>query len=788
MSPCLSGGGQAGEILRALDWSASPLGEPASWPQPLCTVVALMLSSKFPMFVAWGPELVFLYNDAYGEILGAKHPAAAGGRFEEIWHEIWSDIYPIVADAMAGKASFFENLPLTIRRHGQFEEAWFTFSYSPVLDQTGSVGGMFCAVAETTDQVLGERHRAEENRRLRHLFQKAPGIIASLVGPEHTFELANDAYLALLGKTDVIGMTVRQAIPELEGQGFYELLDKVYSSGEAFLGREVPVMLQRSRDDELEERFVNFIYQPTFDHRGKVTGIFVEGSDVTEAVRAQNAVRESEQRLRQLANTIPQLAWMAESDGIVHWYNDRWLEFAGTSHEEMMERGWMSIVHPDDVEALTSQWRHSAETGALYEATGRLRSVSGAYHTFFIRAAALRDEAGAIVRWFGTNTDVTPLHTAQDKLRAADRRKDEFLAMLAHELRNPLAPIATGAELLKHAAGNEALVQKTSRVIARQVDHMSKLVEDLVDVSRVTRGHIALRHENLRITDILREAIEQTRPLVETRRQVFSADLPGADYFVNGDKTRLIQIFANILNNAAKYTPDGGNIALRLGANADRLVVTVEDSGAGITATLLPHIFELFTQGERLPDRAQGGLGLGLSLVKRLVELHGGTVAAESAGRGQGSTFTVSLPRALLAPAADIAEPGAVRASKDHSLLVVDDNVDAAQTLAMLLESEGFKVAVAHTAKEALEAGRRLSPTVLFLDIGLPDMDGHMLAREMRGMAATRNSRLVALTGYGQPEDRQKAKDAGFDEFMVKPASLSGMLSVIAEATEAANR
>jgi CheY-like chemotaxis protein/two-component sensor histidine kinase len=360
--------------------------------------------------------------------------------------------------------------------------------------------------------------------------------------------------------------------------------------------------------------------------------------------------------------------------------------------------------------------------------------------------------------------------------------------MLAHELRNPLAPIASAAELLQHASGNAALVQKTSRVIARQVDHMSKLVEDLVDVSRVTRGHIALRNENVCINDVLQEAIEQTRPLVETKGQVFVADLAGADYIVNGDKTRLIQIFANILNNAAKYTPNGGTIALRMAASAERLQVTVEDSGAGITMTLLPHIFELFTQGERLPDRAQGGLGLGLSLVKRLVELHGGTVSAESAGKGLGSTFTVDLPRALTEPAADIVEPDAVRHPTEHSLLVVDDNVDAAQTLAMLLESEGYKVAVAHTAKEALEAGQRLSPTVLFLDIGLPDMDGHMLAREMREMTATRNSCLVALTGYGQPEDRQKAKDAGFNEFMVKPASLAGMLSVIAEATEAANR
>lgn len=612
-----------------------------------------MLSSKFPMFVAWGAELVFMYNDAYAEILGAKHPSAAGGLFPQVWREIWPDIAPIVADAMSGKATYHENLPLRIHRNGDDEDAWFTFSYSPVLDETGSVAGMFCAVSETTEQVLAERHRAEENRRLRHLFQKAPGIIAYLDGPDHVFELANDAYLRLLGKTDVIGMTIRQAIPELAGQGFYELLDKVHASGEAFLGREVPVLLQRSAHGELEERFVDFIYQPTFDHRGKVAGIFVEGSDVTDAVRAQAAVRESEQRLRQLANTIPQLAWMAESDGVVHWYNDRWFEYTGSTHDEMMRTGWESTVHPDDLAAMRNNWQQSIATGELYEATARVRAANGEFNTFFIRAAALRDDDGEIIRWFGTNTDVTPLHAAQNELRAADRRKDEFLAMLAHELRNPLAPIATAAELLERAPGNAGLVQKTSRVIARQVDHMSKLVEDLVDVSRVTRGHIALRSDMLDVRQVLHDAIEQTAPLIERKGQVLAASLPDTEYLVNGDKTRLIQIFSNILNNAAKYTPEGGRITLQLGASGSRIQIRIEDGGMGISKALLPHVFDLFTQGERLPDRAQGGLGLGLSLVKSLVELHGGTVAAHSDGPGMGSTFTVELPGAPLTAGGD---------------------------------------------------------------------------------------------------------------------------------------
>jgi signal transduction histidine kinase len=658
----LKNGGDVGALMRTHDWSNSPLGLPDTWPQSLRTIVSMMLNSKFPMFVAWGEELGFLYNDAYAEIMGAKHPEGLGQRFVDVWPEIWTELLPIIKQALQGHAVYYENLPLTVNRTGQVEEAWFTFSYSPVRDEIGQVGGMFCAVKETTEQVLAEAHRAEELMRLRHLFQQAPGIIAVLRGPSHIFDIANEAYTRLVGRQDILGKPLRDALPELDGQGFFELLDDVYTTGRPYFGNEVPVMLQRNTDSELEERFVNFIYQPTFDYRGKITGIFVEGSDVTESVNLHQALKKSE-----------------------------------------------------------------------------------------------------------------------SELRAASRRKDEFLAMLAHELRNPLAPIATAASLLKMSSSNVALVQKSSEVIARQVEHMTELVDDLLDVSRVTRGLITLQEETLTISSLLEGAVEQVRPLIDARCHNLVVQWPQTQLLVKGDRTRLVQVFANILNNAAKYTPENGQIDVKVTKSDAHIDIVVEDNGVGISQSLMPYIFNLFTQAERTPDRAQGGLGLGLSLVKSLLELQGGTVTAYSDGVGKGSRFTVSLPRVSEPNCSAEVESGGCEVPNLAAVkvLVVDDNKDAAETLQLLLEATGHSVVVAYSGSEALTLASKTSPTVLFLDIGLPSMDGYELARRLRTQPTTANAVFVALTGYGQADDRRRASEAGFDHFLVKPVMLADVLGVL---------
>lgn len=281
----LEGGGETGALMRALDWSTSPLGAPEGWPQSLRSVVGLLLNSRFPMFIAWGPELGFLYNDAYATILGAKHPAAMGAPFHDIWAEIWDDISPLIDDALAGQATFRENLPLVMNRKGFDEQTWFTFSYSPVRDEKGAVAGMFCAVNETTDTVLAQRRSTEERERLRQMFDEAPGFMALLEGPEHRFAMTNRAYDELVGCRELIGKSVAEALPELAGQGFIELLDGVYSSREPFVGRAMPVTVER--DGRLEERFVDFVFQPLLAAPGEPAKIFVQGHDVSDHKRGE---------------------------------------------------------------------------------------------------------------------------------------------------------------------------------------------------------------------------------------------------------------------------------------------------------------------------------------------------------------------------------------------------------------------------------------------------------------------------------------------------------------------
>jgi len=382
--------------------------------------------------------------------------------------------------------------------------------------------------------------------------------------------------------------------------------------------------------------------------------------------------------------------------------------------------------------------------------------------------------------------DITERKVAQRQLRDADKRKDEFLAMLAHELRNPLAPIGAAADLLRMAQLDEARLRQTSGIITRQVRHMTSLINDLMDVSRVTRGLITLEHDILDAKALIADAVEQTRPLIAARRHSLDVHTPHEPAFVRGDQKRLVQVLANLLGNAAKYTPEGGEIAVSLEVRGALVRFTVRDNGIGMAPSLIASVFELFMQGERTSDRSQGGLGIGLALVHSLVELHGGAVSAHSAGLGQGSEFTVVLPAvasdldAQPVPAHRLAAPTGPRLR----IMVVDDNVDAAQMLSMFLEAAGHDVVTEHSPYAALERARVDTVDVFLLDIGLPDMDGYELAQRLRQRAGGAAATFIAITGYGQESDRGSSMNAGFSYHFVKPVDtleLARLLATLAE-------
>jgi CheY-like chemotaxis protein len=356
-------------------------------------------------------------------------------------------------------------------------------------------------------------------------------------------------------------------------------------------------------------------------------------------------------------------------------------------------------------------------------------------------------------------------------LEAADRQKDEFLAMLAHELRNPLAPIRNAGELLARAMPADQRAQRAAAIVKRQVSHLTRLVDDLLDVSRITRGQIELRRVRVSLTEILSQALETVEPLFREKQHRVSVTSSLDPLFVDADPARLVQCVGNVLANAAKYTDTQGEIRIESHARTGQAVLTVTDNGAGIPGELLPHVFDLFVQGQRTLDRSQGGLGIGLSVVRRLVEMHGGEVSAGSSGPGTGAVFTLRLP--LISQPVSSRQNAGDATVTPRRILVVDDNQDAAESLAMLLALDRHEVVSVGTPREALERCRSFRPEIVLLDIGLPDMDGYEVARRIRAQPELAGVRLIALTGYGQYEDKQRARKAGFDDHLVKPVELA---------------
>lgn len=370
----------------------------------------------------------------------------------------------------------------------------------------------------------------------------------------------------------------------------------------------------------------------------------------------------------------------------------------------------------------------------------------------------------------------------QYEMREVDRRKDEFLAMLAHELRNPLAPIGAASDLLRLVHLDRTRIQQTSEIISRQVKHMTGLIDDLLDVSRVSRGLVTLEQTILDAKQIVSNAVEQVRPLSDMRHHRLTVQTPAESAFIQGDKKRLIQVITNLLNNAAKYTPDGGDIFLTMTVDDENVLFTIRDNGIGMMPNVIGHVFEMFAQAKRTPDRSQGGLGIGLALVKSLVELHRGTVTAHSDGIGKGSEFVVIVPRLLKAdmPAMTGGDAGGTSSMTGRRLFIVDDNLDAAEMLGMFLESAGHQTIVEHSGRRALERARKDPPEIFLLDIGLPDMDGNELARRLRAQPETENSILIAITGYGQELDRKRTEEAGFNYHFVKPVDMEKLLHLLA--------
>jgi PAS domain S-box-containing protein len=965
----------------AFDWASTPLGPMESWPQSLRLAVGICLSSRFPMFVWWGPDLVNLYNDAYVEVLGSKHPHALGRPARESWAEIWDVVGPQADAVMArGEATWNERVLLVMERHGYREDTWFTWSYSPIHDEAGGVGGVFCACYEETPRVIAERERdvlllqvEHERALLAQAFDRSPSFMATLRGPEHHFEYVNARYVQLLGDRAFIGRPVREVIPEAVGQGFVDILDRVYATGVPFVGNGVPIRLERPGGDNVDA-VLDFVYQPVRDAEGNITGVLGHGIDVTdrhraeardrflvaveaalraltdphditltcarllaehldadrvaycdvesdedtfnligdfdrgigsivgryrfadfgaevladlrrgvsfvvddvgshqpplgdlswyqathiqavicvplrkagrlvaamaahqraprrwtaaevelvehvasrcyeslERARVERTLRDSERSFRDLADSMPQIVFAATRDGVVDYFNRQWYEYTGLSEGDTGVDSWRQVHTPDGLARVQQAWPEAIRTGQPYEIEYPLRRRDGALRWHLGRALPVRDDDGTIVRWYGTNTDIHDRkqiedalaralgseRTARQEAELASRMKDEFLATLSHELRTPLNAILGWAHMIRTGDADASLYARGTEVIERNARAQAKIIDDLLDMSAIISGKVRLDVEPIDLAALVRSAIETARPAADARGVPLCTELGPLDGAApRGDPGRLQQVLWNVVSNAIKFTPRDGHVTVSLRRAGDQVELAVADSGQGIAPDFLPHVFDRFRQADATSTRRHGGLGLGLAIVKQLVELHGGSVRADSPGLGGGSTFTVLLPaepRARVpavqgdddrpAAADDVraVDPADGAALAGARVLVVDDEPDARELIGEVLRRCRAEVVTAGSAAEAVRFAERERFDVVVSDIAMPGEDGYTLIGRLRALPGALGAMpALALTAHARPEDRARALAAGFQHHCAKPIEPAALVAAAA--------
>lgn len=505
------------------------------------------------------------------------------------------------------------------------------------------------------------------------------------------------------------------------------------------------------------------------DERGTIYALLSTERDLTERLRL-----ESEVYFRRLADDIPALLRVEDASGRARFVNRACCEFTGRDRDALLGEGWLQFLHPEDRPRYMEDYANALPGRDRFETDVRLLRHDGVYRWMRSISVPHFDPDANYTGYVALTLDVHDRKQAENELVSADRRKDEFLAMLAHELRNPLAPIRNAAALLARMPNPDSKSLWATGIIGRQTDVLAKLLDDLLDVARIARGKVSVTALPVDVVVLVDRAVEISRPLIDGRQHRLTVELPPEPLTVVGDLLRLTQVLSNLINNAAKYTDEGGEIRVDARRDDREVVIRVSDNGAGIGPDMLPYVFDLFTQADRTLDRSKGGLGLGLTLVRQLVKLHEGSVEAHSDGLGKGSVFVVRLPLLDDTPTPapqELLAAGDAAVANRRRVMVVDDNIDAAESLAATLEGYGHAVRVVHDAREVVSVAERFRPDVAILDIGLPHIDGYQLARNLRGRAVTAKAVLIALTGYGQPDDVERARIAGFDHHLVKPAS-----------------
>ncbi|WP_370269195.1 sensor histidine kinase [Nioella sp.] len=564
----LDGGGKMGQLIRDKDWTSNPLGPPETWPQSLRSALSICLNSSFPTAVYWGPELRLLYNDAWSPIPAERHPWALGRPAAEVWDDIWEVVGPQFAKVLEtgeGFSAYDQMLPM--ERAGSVQETYWNYSFTAIRGEDNRIAGIFNQGNETTQVVQARLNAAQEVSRLSRMFRQAPGAIAILRGPDHVFDIANPAYLELVGKEDILGKPVKEALPEVVAQGFTDLLDQVYSTGESHVGRAVPVTLNRSGITEL--RHVDFVFQPIFDEAGARQGIFVQATDVTETMRALTAARDSEQKYHAIVNSIDQMIWSTRSDGYHDYFNDRWYDFTGVPPGSTDGEGWKGVFHPDDQEHTMAVWGESLATGKPYHIEYRLRHHSGEYRWVIGRAQCVRNESGQIVRWFGTCTDI-------HAIKMADESRQLLLDELNHRVKNLFALVSG---IVSMAARKSETPTEMAAAIRGRVQALAR-AHSLIRFSgqgSITAGRVSL-------SDLIDQILAP-----HLGEDLVDASLGEGPQIQLGERaiTGMALVLHELATNAAKYgalRQAGGRLSIRWTVSGPVLaIVWTEESSTPTT-------------------------------------------------------------------------------------------------------------------------------------------------------------------------------------------------------------
>ena len=691
----------------------------------------------------------------------------------------------------------------TVRQAGQISNVEYVFQtktggeiiglLSAELIEIGGEPFALTVIQDITERKTAEQTIRESEERYRILAETASDAIIR-IDATSTIEYTNTAVENVFGYAaeELVGQPLTMLMPEELRERHLAGFAHYLKTGEKnlnWLSIEVPAQHKDGHHFPLEISFGEY-------HQGSRRFFIGIARDITERKHSEDKLRESEEQLRALADSIPQLAWMAEADGFIFWYNRRWYEYTATTPEEMEGWGWQTVHDEEMLPKVLKRWQTSIRTGEPFEMEFPLRrGADKIFRWFLTRVVPIHDSNGKIVRWFGTNTDVEELRQSRLQAEQANRLKDEFLATLSHELRTPLNAILGWSKMLQTNNLGEDGAKKAVATIERNARSQNQLIEDLLDVSRIITGKLRLDIRAVDLPNVITAAIDAVRPAAEAKNIHLQILLDPRAGPISGDPDRLQQIIWNLLSNAVKFTPKNGRIQIRLERINSHIEIVVSDTGKGIEPEFLPNVFDRFSQSDGSMTRRHGGLGLGLAIVRQLVELHGGTVSVESDGSDHGTTFTVSLP--LLPVRRDsISDVPRIHPKAEESgagldcppeltglrVLLVDDEADSRDLVNLVLEECGAEVVTAESASEALEAVKGEKFQIIISDIGMPDEDGFSLIRKIRRLTDEQggNTPAIALTAYARAEDRVRALRSGFQIHIAKPVEPAELIAVVA--------